>query len=87
MIVKGLHEHVEITHSEKLSLLPRIQLHPIRSYNSLQSIQTTIFDQNCVGYDSQKCSGLMLKHAGTHLPLPVLVHGQLYGTFSLSLFI
>lgn len=87
MIVKGFHKHVEIIGSGKIICIPRIQLHPSDPTIPFKSFRWQFLIKIVFAMTINNALGLMIKHAGMHLPLPVFIHGQLYGTFSLSLFI
>jgi PIF1 helicase. len=87
MIVKGLHENMKITGSGKIILIPRIQLHPSHPTIPFKAFRQQFPIKIVFAMTINNALGLMLKHAGMHLPSPVFNHGQLYVTFSMRLFI
>jgi hypothetical protein len=87
MIVKGLHEYAEITGAGKIIFTPRIQLHSSDPTTPFKASRRQFPIKIVLAITISNALGLMLKHAGMHLPSPVFVHGQLYGTLTLSLFI
>lgn len=83
MTVRSLHGHgiaAEIIGSSKATCTPNII--SIRSYHLLQILQKTISDQNRLFYDS-KAQGQAFKGVWIHLPSSLILHSQLYVTFSL----
>jgi hypothetical protein len=87
MIVKGVHEHMEITGCGKIILISRIQLHSSDPTIPFKAFRRQFRIKIVFAMTINNALGLMLQQAGMHLPSPVFIHDQLHGTFSLSLFI